>query len=279
VLPSGFERLAGEFPAARALADGWLSGAAAGLHGRADDDRIFCHWMADYAGAHAARAERERRGTGGPAWSPPVGRTSFPGCHLHVVREGPLHLVVGTSKGATFRAFSGARLLHSDTGLVGVTRDGRRIVTHTIDTAAPVAWTEHGLTVSGRFHAARRRLATPLRQVAFRLLTATVGRAFPDLVRKLLQRVLITGRHPVPYRFERSLAWSREGTIEVRDRVFRDPGAPPLARLFLSTDATSIYVATSNLWQDALREGWVEDEAMARELEAQGVAERLRSWP
>jgi hypothetical protein len=175
VLPSGFERLAPKLAAARHLADGWLLGAAAGKRGYPDDDRIFCHWMADYPEAHAARAARPDSAAAPAAFALPSGRTSFTGCGLHVIREGPLHLVIATQKGGAFRAFSGPRLLHSDTGPVLVASDGTRLVTHVVDATAPVSWSERSVTVSGRFEATRRKLATPFKQVAFRLVNGTAG--------------------------------------------------------------------------------------------------------
>jgi hypothetical protein len=276
VLPSGFERLAAEIPAARALADGWLAGAMAGKRGYPDDDRIVCHWMADFPEACAARTGR--LDAAAPAWSRTAGRTSFPGCGLHAISEGPLHLVVATSKGGTFRAFAGTRLLHSDSGLVGLTRTDERLVMHAVDGEARPEWTERAVTVRGDFHAPKRRLATPFKQVVFRIVNGTLGRMFPGLVRKLLQRALITGRKVAPYRFERTIAWSAEGAVEVRDVVTKAPDAPEIQRMLASTDATSIYVATSNLWQDASREAWTELPDLASDLQARGRGEVTRRW-
>jgi hypothetical protein len=277
VLPSGFEALAATHPAARHLADGWLAGAMAGKRGHADDDRIFCHWMADYAAAFDARSKRAAGAQPG-SWSPRPGKTSFPGCHLHVVRDGALHLVIATSKGGTFRAFSGQKLLHGDTGLVALTAGGGRLVMHAIDAEAAGVWTDASVTVSGRFHVAKRRLATPFKQVVFRLINGTLGRIFPNFVRRMLQRALITGRQVAPYRFERRISWS-QGAIEVRDRIVREAGAPSIERIFASTDATSIYVATSNLWQDASREGWTEMPDLVRQVAAEGTGTITRTWP
>jgi hypothetical protein len=277
VLPSGFERLAAKMDPARYLADGWLAGARSGKRGCADDDRIFCHWMADYPDAYAARAARPASASP-PTLPAPAVRTSFPGCGLHVVREGALHLVVGTTKGAAFRAFSGPRLLHGDTGLVLLTEAGTRLVMHVVDSKATVSWSERAVTVSGRFEGTSRKLATPFKQVAFRVVNGTVGRAFPHFVRKTLQKALITGRAPAPYRFERRLSWSTAGEVEVRDVVTREEGAPAIARAFASTDATSIYVATSNLWQDASREPWTELPDLVSELNARGTVEVTRRW-
>lgn len=276
VLPSGFERLASALPEARFLADGWLRGAAAGVAGNPDDDRIFSHLLADLSPAFLAR---RARGDGGPRpWVPPAGRTSFPGAGLHVVREGRVSLFFSTAKGGVFRAFEGNRLLRSDAGLVAVGEDGSRYATHVVDPGIEASFGEGEVVVRGRFHRAGRAIPTPMKQVAFRVANATVGRAAPGLVRRLLQRALITGKRPVALAFERRLSWAG-GRLAVRDRVEAAPGAPRLAALYAATDATSIYVATSNLWQDASRQPWEDLSAALPALRQAGACEAARSYP
>jgi len=278
VLPSGWERLAGHLPEARYLADGWLRGAVAGRRGYADDDRIFCHWVHDFIEAGRSRGAREATDAGGvPPWEPPPGRTSFPGAGLHVVREGDLHLVVATNKGGVFRAYRGTRLLANDTGPVILLDDGQRLVSHVVDPESACRWEERAVEVSGSLHLGRRRLPTPVKQLIFRLLNLGLGRFAPDLLRRLLQRLLITGKEPQPVRFQRRLDWSDSTALEVVDVLEAAPAIHDrVARLLLSTDATSIYVATSNLWQDASRLVWEERPAGVRELRERGRSEIRR---
>jgi hypothetical protein len=277
VLPSGFERLACQFPEAAYLADGWLAGAVSGRRGYPDDDRIFCHWLHDLVDAHQLRADRSLVKT--EPWSPPQGRTSFDAAGLHVVRDGRLHLVIATAKGGTFRAYSGKHLLRNDTGLVAITDTGERLVTHMVDPNAEVIWGDRAVTIRGHFQYAPRKLAAPMKQVTFRLVNCTIGRLTPDLVRRILQRSLITGKRPASLAFERRLDWSQEGAISVRGRIWPEgSGSPRLARLYGSTDATSIYVATSNVWQDASLAVWDDLSSAAEVLRASGTCEVTRSY-
>jgi hypothetical protein len=273
VLPSGFERLADRDPAAAHLADGWLRGAVAGRRGHADDDRIFCHWLHDLIDAFLARAAR----AGEPArWTPPPGRTAFPAARLHVVREGEVTLVIASGKGGAFRAYRGQRLLRNDTGLIALSPRGERLATHLVDPACEERWEERRVVLRGRFHAAPHLLPTPLVQTAFRTATATLGRVAPNLMRSLLQRMLITGERPRPLAYEREIAWSGSG-VEVRDRVAAPAGAARPAELWASSDATSIYVATSNLWQEASLQPWERLDEAAACLRETGSCEIRRS--
>ncbi len=53
---------------------------------------------------------------------------------------------------------------------------------------------------------------------------------------------------------------------------------PCLVTLYGSTDATSIYVATSNLWQDASLGTWEDLSAAVEVLRATGTCEVTRSY-
>jgi len=278
VFPSGWERLAGELPEARYLADGWLAGAAAGRRGYADDDRTFHLWLQDFIEAGRIRLVREAAAAGEvPGWRPPAGHTRFDGAGLHLVRAGDLHLVVATNKGGCFRAYRGERLLANDTGPVVLLDDGRRLVSHMVDTAGECRWEAEAVEISGRLHLGRRRLPTPLKQVIFRLLNLGLGRFAPDLLRRLLQRLLITGKEPQPVRFRRRLDWSDPAAVEVVDELEAAPEVRGrVVRLLLSTDATSIYVATSNLWQDASRLCWEERPEAVHALRDRGRVEIRR---
>jgi len=275
VLPSGFERLAGRSAEARTLADGWLAGAEEGKAAHPDDDRIFSHWMQDFPAA--ARARRERGDTGPEPFVAEASDTVFPAAGLQVIRRGEWTLTVATGKGGVVRAHRGSRLVVNDTGLVA--RAGKeRFVMHQVDPACRTEREGDALVLRGVFHRAPRHLATPLRQVAFRGLNATIGRAAPGLLRRLLQGLLITGKKPAPLRFERRIDWGGDELV-IEDRIDAT-GAEGrgLDGLWASTDATSIYVATSNLWQEASLEPWVRLDDAAETLRRDGHATIRRTF-
>jgi len=108
-------------------------------------------------------------------------------------------------------------------------------------------------------------------------MNATLGRAAPDLVRRLLQGVLITGRTPAPLRFERRIDWSGPELV-IEDRVEADAEGRAVDRLWASSDATSIYVATSNLWQEASLAPWEPLDAAVVSLRREGRATVRRTF-
>ena len=109
-------------------------------------------------------------------------------------------------------------------------------------------------TIRGHFpNVPRATLPTPWKVIVFRLGTLTLGRVAPDLVRRLLQGALITAAdHAVHVRAHHRLARGLDGV----DRVVAERGAPRLVDLVAATDTTSIYVASSRIWQDAGRRPW-----------------------
>jgi len=83
----------------------------------------------------------------------------------------------------------------------------------------------------------------------------TVGRFFPDLIRKLLQKVLITGKKPAPYEFPRELAWKEGGELELQDTLSAASWTQ-VEEVGIGTAQTSIYVVMSRTYQPGQLEPW-----------------------
>jgi hypothetical protein len=277
-MPHGFELLADRLPAAREVADGWLWGALHDHDAVNDDDRVFVHSAFDQLQAAHTVLERGDRPLPAepPAMRPGVRHYEHAG--LLVVESGRLHLVMALRKGGVFKAWLDGRLVASDTGLVAASaRGGRTLVSHL---SHPVSGTEAQAASEvdvrrGRARViaplgwTRRRLPSPLKQALFRAVTGTVGRVAPNLVRGALQRALITGRRLAPFTLQRELDWSSDPPT-VTDTLRASPGAPALSKLYRSTDATSIYVATSNGGQDGALLLWEDLSEHLHELRESG---------
>ena len=102
--------------------------------------------------------------------------------------------------------------------------------------------------------------------MVLRALMFTVGRFNPDLIRKLLQRVLITGKAPAPLHFERTLLWQGE-TLIVRDKLTPDSWEKVRA-VGIGAAQTSIYVVMSRTWQAGQLQPWRDLTARLRGLKA-----------
>jgi hypothetical protein len=93
--------------------------------------------------------------------------------------------------------------------------------------------------------------------VVLRLLMFTVGRFFPDLIRKLLQKMLITGKKAAPFRFERVLTWG-DGKLLVKDELSARKGWGSARAVGIGSAQTSIYVVMSRTFQASQLQPWLD---------------------
>jgi hypothetical protein len=255
--PHGFELMAPHTEKAGQIADAFLRSSRLGKRYINDDDRMTAHYVYNFLQAyddyhpHRPVPIAETRAEPSLRW--------FPGSKIAVYcngRSGDEHLyaVANLSKGGVVKVFGTSRPVASDTGLIGETGDGTVVVTHLVQHDNPVtANPETGeFTVEGRFCRRKHRLPSPWSVVCFRLLTLTIGRVAPNLVRATLQKILITGKPTVPLRFRRVLRFEPDG-VAVQDEI---EGSAAFARLSCGSDATSIYVANSNVYQESVLCPW-----------------------
>jgi hypothetical protein len=162
----------------------------------------------------------------------------------------------------------------SDTHVSLRVRDGRRLRTAVAHLVGPYDCQlgESEITIRGALGWAKHKQMTPFNLVALRFLMLSVGRFFPDLIRKLLQRVLITGKTPAPFEFTRRLI--REGTaLRVVDEI-RGPSWRDVVAAGCGASQTSIYVVMSRTYQDGQLQLWRDLTPQVRHL-ADGQPLRL----
>ena len=117
-------------------------------------------------------------------------------------------LYLATNKGGVFKIFRGDRLAVSDTQIsLQVLAGGRlkNVVGHLIDDYQ-VDLAEDEISVEGSLGWANQTQMTTLKLLVLRIVMYTVGRFFPNLIRKLLQSMLITSKKDAPFTFRRRLA-------------------------------------------------------------------------
>jgi hypothetical protein len=256
--PHGFELLARELSDAADLADAYLATLAAGRQAHFSDDRMFAHRTADLLEAYVDWAPERP-----PASIPPAGNEWLPRAQLLVARGLDRYTVVSAARGGVFQHFTGDRLAGGDAGLIVETTDRRQAVSQMHDLGRGVTFNEAGtaiLSVGGPLHWARFETATPVKQAIFHLGMITLGRWLRELVRRVLQRRLITGRRPCPIRLERrfELQAGGEPALRVTDTITLTDSTVRVRRMSYGTDHEAAYIAASGVYQDAVLRPWVD---------------------
>ncbi|MFW5881406.1 MAG: hypothetical protein ACOCTP_02685, partial [Roseicyclus sp.] len=211
--PHGLERIGRRYP--RALEINTRAVAAMDPAPEHDDDRILGHHSWSYL--RAALDWQEDR----PAPQLPTGDRTWRGAGIAIRRRGEATLLAATKKGGAFRLYAGDRLVHADTGVSLRVREKGRLgtyVCHLWSEDHETKADEANLEIGGPMGRAKTSGMTPLKNVILRLLMLSFGRFNPDLIRRLLQRLLITGHDAAPFRFHRSLTLDAGG-LTVRDRI------------------------------------------------------------
>jgi hypothetical protein len=276
--PHGFEVLASRFPEAGRIAEAFLRRAMPERRRYFnDDDRMAAHYVYDWMQAWRDYSTQRHAPLPLPEKTEVV---HLEKAHLTVVRTPGYHAVVASNKGGALKATTSQGPLVSDTGLVAELEDGTVAVMHVVaDNESELSTDKRTLKVKGRFQRRRQPLPTPAKQIVFRVLNLTIGRFNPNLVRATLQKILITGKAPLPLAFRRTVVFG-DDRIEVTDEI-RSLGKKPIRmkRLAASSDATSIYVANSNVYQDSVLTPWVFFEDEVETFNSTGRVTIHRSFP
>src|SRR5262249_26792904 len=185
------------------------------------------------------------------------GRVWLKQAGILIDRRNGAELYVGLNKGGVFKLFRGRKLITSDTQVSFVVAEGkssRNAVAHLVDDY-DVQVSADQVVVRGSLGWAKQKQMTPLTLVFLRLAMLCVGRFYPDFVRKLLQRMLIVGKEPAPFRFNRSLKWEADGVLTVVDDVYADYWKL-VRQAGIGCDQTSIYVVMSRTFQVGQLQQW-----------------------
>lgn len=265
--PHGFEVMSQFFPKAGQIAETFLQRAMPERRRYFnDDDRMAAHYVYDWM-----QAWRDYHPERQPVIELPekTESTYFKEAKIFVIKTPIYHAVAAANKGGTFKAFAPSGPVESDTGLIGKLDSGKVVVTHKVDNNAKIEFdeSENSLSVSGRFQSRKHPLFTPEKQIVFRVIVIVTGRLGinENVVRSFIQKLAITGKSMIPIRFKRQLKFADE-SIEVIDQVKIDSNEKAdFEKLGAGSDATSIYVANSNVFQESrlLPWKWFDDKLAA----------------
>jgi hypothetical protein len=216
--PHGFEIAGAWLPEALAVNDRALVPLAEQRTPCYSDDRIVGHHLWSWLFAYRAfQGERPN------LQAPTEGRQWFPRAQLLVDRRNGSVLIAALGRGGVFKLFRDEGLVVSDTGpTLKMKRKSRVAVTHLCG-GATFRFDGDEVIVEGRFAWAKNARLTPIKNVALRLLMLSLGRFCPNLVRRVLQRILVTGRAEAPFGHRRVFRWIERGWC-VHDEIIADRG-------------------------------------------------------
>ncbi len=262
--PHGFELLSGLFPAAGRIADTYLHRSMPERRRYFNDDnRMLAHyvydWMQSWIDYNPERAGQLEDARG------PFTRW-FPGARLFVKKTDAYYAVVSLAKGGVMKVFDRNGPIYSDTGLMLRDTEGEVLCANLVDDQEIEVDAHAGkLLVRGQMFRRRHQLSSPVKQMAFRTMNLSVGRYNANLVRGTLQKVLITGKPRTAIVFERAIELT-DTEVRVSDRIDLGTDARTVEKLAVGSDATSIYVANSNTFQESVLTPWVDLSGKVDEL-------------
>lgn len=285
--PHGMELLAPRNLEAAELADGFLQSLASRSEAQFSDDRMFAHRLGNLIEAYLDWSPT-RPAT--PA-APQTELTRYlPDAGMLVRRTRCGQTVISAARGGVFKHFAPAHSPVTDAGLIVETTDGRVAVSQRHDRTRQAGFAggddspkerEGGIafSVSGPLHWTRFETATPLKQAMFQAGMWSVGRWCRTLVRRLLQRRLITGGRESPIRLTRLFEFLPDSKgeggskLRVTDTIELTNPDIRVRRMAFGTDHQAAYVAASGVYQDAVLSPWTD---LARCVDELNTHRRVR---
>jgi hypothetical protein len=254
--PHGFELLAPHSPAAARIAQTYLERALPERRRYYNDDNRMCahyiyDWMQSWLDYHPKRLGTidDERGEF---------QRLFPDAKLFVKKTKNYYAVLSLAKGGVLKVFDRNGPLFSDTGLMLESESGDVYVSHMVgDYELEVDVQKGEFSVSGKLCRRKQHLSSPTKQMAFRAMNLSVGRGNADLVRRTLQKILIVGKPFTEIGFRREVRFE-EDRISIVDSLDASKTSERYRRLVTGSDATSIYVANSNTFQESVLEPWTD---------------------
>ncbi|MEL6579052.1 MAG: hypothetical protein AAFQ14_04830 [Cyanobacteria bacterium J06621_12] len=257
--PHGFELVGRWLPSALNINDRFLQGLANGLGSCYADDRIIGHHTWNYLLAWRDFVPVR------PLLKPrPKGRVYLQQGGILIDRRDNTELYLALNKGGVFKLFRNGQLVASDTQFSVLVQDGkqrRNAVGHLVD-RYQIGLEQDRIAIAGNLGWAKQKQMNPLNLIVLRLVMLSVGRFFPNLIRRTLQAILITGKKNTPFQFTRSVSW-RDGSWQIDDSLTAESWHNVTA-IDIGGDRTSIYVVMSRTFQPGqLQPAWDLSEQLA----------------
>ena len=242
--PHGFELVGQWLPEALNINDRFLQGLASDLGACYGDDRIIGHHTWNYL-----LAWRDFVAVRPPLKSRTPGRIYLRQGGILIDRRDRTELYLALNKGGVFKIFRDNKLVASDTQFSLLVQDGsqrKNAVGHLVD-QYQVKLMPDQIAIAGSLGWAKQKQMTPRNLIILRIVMLSFGRFFPNLIRRILQKILITGKQTAPFQFSRRLSWV-DGQWQIEDRLQAESWDRVIAA-DIGCDRTSIYVVMSRTFQ------------------------------
>ena len=271
--PHGFEIAGRWLPEALTINDQFVAGLSRGLGACYADDHILGHhgWSYLLAWKHWV-------GSRPPVPPRPTGRVYFKNAGLLIDRRDNCELYLALNKGGVFKLWRDGKLVASDTQFSVQVEKGKKVrtaVAHLVG-RSDVKLDGHTINIRGKLGWAKSKRMSTFNLVVLRFLMFTVGRFFPDLIRKLLQKMLITGKKAAPFRFHRKLTWG-DGRLHTSDELRSKKGWGAARTVGIGAAQTSIYVVMSRTYQSGQLQPWLDLTEQMHQLKDDEVLKVERS--
>ncbi|MGD1912829.1 MAG: hypothetical protein ACFB2X_18865 [Rivularia sp. (in: cyanobacteria)] len=269
--PHGFELVGHWIPEALQINNCFLQGLENGLSPCYADDHIIGHHTWNYLLAWRDFVEERSL-----VKTSPLNRVWLKNAKILIDRRSNTQLYLALNKGGVFKLFRNNKLVVSDTQISLQVREkgkkknavGHLIAPYKIDIS------DDEITISGNLGWAKQKQMTPLNLLILRVVMLTVGRFFPNLIRKILQRILITGKNDAPFRFIRRFYWQNE-TWNIIDELHAQTWDNVIS-VGIGCDQTSIYVVMSRTFQRSQLQPWLDLTEEVKKLAPSQVLEIKR---
>jgi hypothetical protein len=270
--PHGMELLAAQDADAAELADGFLRSVARGTRAHFSDDRLFIHQLGNRIEAYLDWSSHRP-----PARPGPKTKTVryLPHAGILVRRTDSSQTVISAARGGIFKHFGPSQEPQTDAGLIVQTADRRVAASQWHDRNRRIEFSgwdgreENGpsagsFSVDGPLCWTRFEVATPLKLCLLQTGMWLAGRWCRTLVRRLLQRRLITGRRECPIRLTRRFEFAGDlssacgDRLRVSDTIELTDSKLAVRRMAFGTDHQTAYVAASGVYQEAVLGPWTD---------------------
>ncbi len=251
--PHGFELVGQWMPEALAINNQFLIGLKDGLSPCYSDDHIIGHHTWNYL--LAWRDFVPQRSFDVPQNN---GRIWLKEAKILIDIRKNTSIYLALNKGGVFKLFRDRKLILSDTNFSLQVKEGKKIknaVVHLIDNYS-VQINDDDIIIRGDLGWAKQKQMNPTNLLILRIVMLSLGRFFPDLIRKILQKVLITGKQNAPFTFERKITW-QDNDILIEDTLNADNWENVTA-IGIGGDQTSIYIVMSRTFQISQLQSWLD---------------------